>query len=223
MMNIDDLKFDEKGLIPAIIQDSNTKEVLMMAYMNKESLKLSIEKGETYFFSRSRNELWHKGETSGNTQKIKSISYDCDCDTLLMQVEPNGPACHTGNISCFYRDIYDINEQTDTVFVLDMLYKRIKDRKNNPVEESYTNYLFDKGIDKILKKIGEESTEVILAVKNNSNEEIIYETADLVYHMLVMMVDKGIKLEDIYGEIGKRYNKPESFKEEHKKKKSGIK
>lgn len=222
-MNIDDLKFDEKGLIPAIVQDYSTKEVLMMAYMNKESIKLSIEKGETYFFSRSRNELWHKGETSGNTQKIKSILYDCDGDTLLIQVEPNGPACHTGNMSCFYRDIYDKKDKICSEFVLDKLYERIRDRQNNPIEGSYTNYLFDKGIDKILKKFGEESTEVVLAVKNNSNEEIIYEIADLIYHTMVMMVDRGIKLEDIYGELAKRYNKPEDFKEEHKKKKSGIK
>lgn len=222
-MNIDDLKFDERGLIPAIVQDYSTKKVLMMAYMNKESIKLSIEKGETYFYSRSRNELWHKGETSGNTQIIKSISYDCDMDTLLIQVKPKGPACHTGNMSCFYRNVYGKRDEEINELILDKLYKRIKNRKNNPLEGSYTNYLFDKGIDKILKKIGEESTEVVLAVKNNSNEEIIYEVADLIYHIMVMMVDRGIKLEDIYGELEKRYNKPEDFKEEHKKKKSGIK
>ncbi|QSZ27019.1 bifunctional phosphoribosyl-AMP cyclohydrolase/phosphoribosyl-ATP diphosphatase HisIE [Aceticella autotrophica] len=212
------LKFDERGLIPAIIQDCKTKEVLMMAYMNEESLKLTLEKGETFFFSRSRKKLWHKGETSGNIQKVKKISYDCDEDTLLIEVEAAGPACHTGHISCFYRDILNI-ENDNIANILEKVYQRIKDRKENPLEGSYTNYLFDKGINKILKKIGEESTEIVIAAKEDSKEEIIYETADLLYHIMVMMVEKDILFQDIYTELAKRFNAPEEFKKEHKKKK----
>ncbi|WP_028991353.1 bifunctional phosphoribosyl-AMP cyclohydrolase/phosphoribosyl-ATP diphosphatase HisIE [Thermoanaerobacter thermocopriae] len=218
MIDIEKLKFDEKGLIPAIVQDYNTKQVLMLAYMNEESLKLSLEKGETYFFSRSRKEIWHKGETSGNTQKIKNIFYDCDGDALLIEVEPKGPACHTGNVSCFYRSFLGEVKNYD-MEILKKLYERVKDRKTNPVEGSYTNYLFEKGIDKILKKIGEETTEVVIASKNDSREEIVYEVSDLLYHLIVLLVDKGIKLEDVYGELGRRYYKPKEFKEEHKEKK----
>ncbi|MGH2331297.1 bifunctional phosphoribosyl-AMP cyclohydrolase/phosphoribosyl-ATP diphosphatase HisIE [Thermoanaerobacter mathranii] len=218
MIDIEKLKFDEKGLIPTIVQDYNTKQVLMLAYMNEESLKLSLEKGETYFFSRSRKEIWHKGETSGNTQKIKNIFYDCDGDALLIEVEPKGPACHTGNVSCFYRSFLGEVKNYD-MEILKKLYERVKDRKTNPVEGSYTNYLFEKGIDKILKKIGEETTEVVIASKNDSREEIVYEVSDLLYHLIVLLVDKGIKLEDVYGELGRRYYKPKEFKEEHKEKK----
>lgn len=218
MIDIEELKFDEKGLIPAIVQDYNTKQVLMLAYMNEESLKLSLEKGETYFFSRSRNEIWHKGETSGNTQKIKNIFYDCDEDALLIEVEPKGPACHTGNVSCFYRSFLGEVENYD-MEILKKLYERVKDRKTNPAEGSYTNYLFEKGIDKILKKIGEETTEVVIASKNDSKEEIVYEVSDLLYHLIVLLVDKGIKLEDVYGELGRRYYKPKEFKEEHEERK----
>ncbi|ADH61490.1 phosphoribosyl-ATP diphosphatase [Thermoanaerobacter mathranii subsp. mathranii str. A3] len=217
MIDIEKLKFDEKGLIPTIVQDYNTKQVLMLAYMNEESLKLSLEKGETYFFSRSRKEIWHKGETSGNTQKIKNIFYDCDGDALLIEVEPKGPACHTGNVSCFYRSFLGEVKNYD-MEILKKLYERVKDRKTNPVEGSYTNYLFEKGIDKILKKIGEETTEVVIASKNDSREEIVYEVSDLLYHLIVLLVDKGIKLEDVYGELGRRYYKPKEFKEEHKEK-----
>lgn len=220
-MNIEELKFDERGLIPAIVQDYNTKEVLMMAYMNEESLKLSIEKDETYFFSRSRQELWHKGETSGNTQKIKRISYDCDGDTLLIEVEPKGPACHTGNVSCFYRDILkseDINNSDASI--LYNLYGRIKGRKENPVEGSYTNYLFDKGLNKILKKIGEENTEIVIAAKEDSKNEVIYEIADYLYHLMVLMVEKKVNLEEIFNELSKRYYKTDEFREEHKKRKN---
>lgn len=218
MIDIEKLKFDEKGLIPAIVQDYNTKQVLMLAYMNEESLKLSLEKGETYFFSRSRNEIWHKGETSGNTQKIKNIFYDCDGDALLIEVEPKGPACHTGNVSCFYRSFLGEIKNYD-MEILKKLYERVKDRKTNPVEGSYTNYLFEKGLDKILKKIGEETTEVVIASKNDSKEEIVYEVSDLLYHLIVLLVDKGIKLEDVYSELGRRYYKPKEFKEEHKERK----
>ncbi|MFV9568255.1 bifunctional phosphoribosyl-AMP cyclohydrolase/phosphoribosyl-ATP diphosphatase HisIE [Thermoanaerobacter mathranii] len=218
MIDIEKLKFDEKGLIPTIVQDYNTKQVLMLAYMNEESLKLSLEKGETYFFSRSRKKIWHKGETSGNTQKIKNIFYDCDGDALLIEVEPKGPACHTGNVSCFYRSFLGEVKNYD-MEILKKLYERVKDRKTNPVEGSYTNYLFEKGIDKILKKIGEETTEVVIASKNDSREEIVYEVSDLLYHLIVLLVDKGIKLEDVYSELGRRYYKPKEFKEEHKEKK----
>ncbi len=202
-LNFSDLKFDEKGLIPVVVQDCRTKEVLTLAYMNQESLKMTIEKGETYFFSRSRNEIWHKGETSGNYQKVKSISYDCDCDSILIQVEPLGPTCHTGNRSCFYRSL--VGEKKEDI--LTKLYDRIVGRKNNPVEGSYTNYLFTKGIDKILKKIGEEAAEVIIAGKNQEKHETIYESADLIYHLFVLLVEKGITLEEIYEEIEKRYKK----------------
>jgi len=190
-MNIDDLKFDEKGLIPAIVQDYKTKEVLMMAYMNRESLEKSLESRETYFFSRSRQSLWHKGETSGNFQHIKSIKYDCDGDTLLIEVEPEGPACHTGNNSCFYRDILnDCDENGKKESILSNLYRRIEGRKENPVEGSYTNYLFEKGLNKILKKIGEENAEIIIASKEDKKEEIVYEIADYVYHLMVLMVKR---------------------------------
>jgi len=205
MIDIKDLKFDEKGLIPAIVQDYYTKQVLMLAYMNEESLKLTLEKGETYFFSRSRGKIWHKGETSGNTQKVKKIFYDCDEDALLIQVEAKGPACHTGNITCFYRSFDE--ETEDGIEILNKLYERIKGRKINPVEGSYTNYLFEKGINKILKKVGEEATEVVIAAKNDSKDEIVYEVSDLIYHLMVLLVEKNITLNDIYNELEKRYKK----------------
>ncbi|MBE3593115.1 MAG: bifunctional phosphoribosyl-AMP cyclohydrolase/phosphoribosyl-ATP diphosphatase HisIE [Thermoanaerobacter sp.] len=205
MIDIKELKFDEKGLIPAIVQDYYTKQVLMLAYMNEESLKLTLEKGETYFFSRSRGKIWHKGETSGNTQKVKKIFYDCDEDALLIQVEAKGPACHTGNISCFYRSFDE--ETEDGIEILNKLYERIKGRKINPVEGSYTNYLFEKGIDKILKKVGEEATEVVIASKNDSKDEIVYEVSDLIYHLMVLLVEKNITLNDIYNELERRYRK----------------
>lgn len=205
MIDIKELKFDEKGLIPAIVQDYYTKQVLMLAYMNEESLKLTLEKGETYFFSRSRGKIWHKGETSGNTQKVKKIFYDCDEDALLIQVEAKGPVCHTGNISCFYRSFDE--ETEDGIEILNKLYERIKGRKINPVEGSYTNYLFEKGIDKILKKVGEEATEVVIASKNDSKDEIVYEVSDLIYHLMVLLVEKNVTLNDIYNELERRYKK----------------
>lgn len=205
MIDIKELKFDEKGLIPAIVQDYYTKQVLMLAYMNEESLKLTLEKGETYFFSRSRGKIWHKGETSGNTQKVKKIFYDCDEDALLIQVEAKGPVCHTGSISCFYRSFDE--ETEDGIEILNKLYERIKGRKINPVEGSYTNYLFEKGIDKILKKVGEEATEVVIASKNDSKDEIVYEVSDLIYHLMVLLVEKNVTLNDIYNELERRYKK----------------
>jgi phosphoribosyl-ATP pyrophosphohydrolase/phosphoribosyl-AMP cyclohydrolase len=200
-MNLEDLRFDSNGLITAVIQDVSTKEVLMVAYMNEESLHKTIETGQTWFFSRSRNELWHKGETSGNFQHVKGIRYDCDGDALLIEVEPLGPSCHTGEKSCFYRGIV---ESEPIVSVISRLFDTVKIRKANPKEGSYTNYLFDKGIDKILKKVGEETSEVIIAAKNNSKEELIYETADLVYHMTVLLVNQGIDPIEISNELKKR-------------------
>lgn len=203
-LKLENIKFDEKGLIPGIVQDVNTGKVLMLAYMNEESIKLTLETKKTWFYSRSREKLWNKGETSGNYQIVKQISYDCDGDTILLEVEPLGPSCHTGEESCFFNKVLDEKEDFDKN-ILDKLYCRITDRRENPVEGSYTNYLFDKGIDKILKKVGEETSEVIIASKNNSKEEMTYEISDLVYHMLVLMVDRGLTINDIKKELGKRY------------------
>jgi phosphoribosyl-AMP cyclohydrolase / phosphoribosyl-ATP pyrophosphohydrolase len=202
-MSINDIRFDSNGLITTVVQDFSTKEVLMVAYMNQESLEQTIKTGQTWFFSRSRNELWHKGETSGNYQSVKGIRYDCDGDALLIEVEPLGPACHTGEKSCFYRNIVD-SESTPVHSVISRLFETVKERKANPKEGSYTQYLFNKGIDKILKKVGEETSEVIIAAKNNSKEELIYETADLVYHMTVLLVNQGIDIKDITEELKKR-------------------
>lgn len=216
-------KYNEQGLMPAIVQDYQTKDVLMVAYVNEESLNLSLEKGETVFFSRSRRELWHKGETSGNTQEIKEIYYDCDQDTILFMVDSAGPACHTGKKSCFYRKIAEdteakakkmmemqqeaqsIEADFETEKVVDFLYDLILSRKEEMPEGSYTTYLFEEGIDKILKKVGEESAEVIIASKNNPDQELVYETADLVYHILVLLVERGINPDRIRKELKKRH------------------
>lgn len=198
------IKFDEKGLIPAIVQDLNTGKVLMLAYMNNEAIKLTLETKKTWFYSRSREKLWNKGETSGNYQMVKQLSYDCDGDTILLEVEPLGHSCHTGEESCFFNKVFDENLDYDKD-MLQKLYSRITDRRENPVEGSYTNYLFNKGVDKILKKVGEETSEVIIASKNNSKDEMIYEISDLVYHMLVLMIDRGVTISDIKKELGKRY------------------
>ena len=203
MTEIDQLKFDEKGLIPAVIVEAGTHELLMVAYMNQESLKISIETGKTCFWSRSRQELWTKGETSGNYQHIVSITADCDLDTLKVVVEKDGPACHTGAETCFFNPVYQSDEKSD--FTLDALMELIRGRKTNPQEGSYTTYLFQKGLDKILKKIGEESTEVIIAAKDNDPKETIYEISDLVYHVMVMMIQQGISLEDIRRELASRH------------------
>ncbi len=203
-----ELKYNEKGLIPAVVQDIDTKDVLMVAYMNEESLQKTIESGETVFFSRSRQELWHKGETSGNTQKVEELYYDCDKDTLLILVEPAGPACHTGNISCFYRKLAESKDKKtryDKDEIINMLYNLIKSRKNELPEDSYTTYLFEEGIDKILKKIGEESSEVIIAAKNEPQHELVYETADLIYHLMVLLVEKDVNLDQIKDELSDRY------------------
>ena len=202
ILNIDKLKFDDNGLIPAIIIDYYTKEVLTLAYMNKESLEISLKEGKTCFYSRSRKELWRKGETSKNYQHIQSIKSDCDNDALIIEVIKDGPACHTGAESCFMNEVYQKENYKD--FSIYKLYELIKGRKINMTEGSYTTYLFNSGIDKILKKIGEESSEVIIGAKNDSKEEIIYELADLFYHSLVLMVEKNITLNDIKDELSKR-------------------
>ncbi len=203
MLNIDELKFDEKGLIPAIVTDADTGKVLTLAYMNRESLKISLEKGLTCFWSRSRNELWLKGETSGNYQHIVSITADCDRDALNVSVKKDGPACHTGTDSCFTAPVYENSELAP--FSLEALMTLIKGRKEEKKEGSYTTYLFEKGIDKILKKVGEESTEVIIAGKANDVKETIYEIADLTYHVMVLMIEMGISLDDIHSELASRH------------------
>ena len=203
MINIDELKFDEKGLIPAIVVDSLSKKVLTLAYMNKESLKISLEKGLTCFYSRSREELWLKGETSGNYQHIVSITADCDMDALVVTVEKDGPACHKGTDSCFTAPVFVSEALPD--FSMDGLYELLQGRKRDLPEGSYTTYLFQKGIDKILKKIGEESTEVIIAAKADDKRETVYEVADLAYHIMVMMVEMGISVDDIRRELASRH------------------
>lgn len=203
MLNIDELKFDEKGLIPAIVVDAKTKKVLTLAYMNRESLEISLEKELTCFWSRSRKELWLKGETSGNYQHIVSITADCDNDALVVLVEPDGPACHTGSYSCFTKPVFQSEERSE--FSYEGLMELIRGRKTNPQDGSYTTYLFNKGLDKILKKVGEESTEVIIAAKAEDKKETVYEIADLAYHIMVLMVETGISLDDIRDELASRH------------------
>lgn len=203
MLNIDELKFDERGLIPAIVVDSASKKVLTLAYMNRESLEISMEKGLTCFWSRSRQELWLKGETSGNYQHIVSIMADCDADALTVVVEPDGPACHKGTFSCFNDAVYESEDLHE--FSLEGLLELIKGRKTEKKEGSYTTYLFEKGLDKILKKVGEESTEVIIAAKDNDKKETVYEIADLTYHILVLMAEQGISIDDIRKELASRH------------------
>jgi len=215
MINIDDLKFDQNGLIPAIIQDYYTKEVLTLAYMNKESLAISMEKNLTCFYSRSRNCLWLKGETSGNYQHIVSMKYDCDKDALCVEVIADGPACHLGNKSCFDDYLYLSGEENP--FSVEQLYELIKGRKTERVEGSYTTYLFEKGIDKILKKVGEECTEVIIAGKSGERKETVYEISDLMYHVLVLMVEMGISTEEIISELASRHVIDHKVKQEKMK------
>jgi len=202
--DIPNLTYDENGLIPAIVQDNTTGKVLMLAYMNEASLTKTIETKETWFFSRSRQELWNKGATSGNRQKLKSISYDCDQDTLLIQVDPVGPACHTGETSCFYQAIYD-DGKTPNREVIHQLATNIKNRRQEPIEGSYTTYLFKEGIDKILKKIGEETSEVIIGAKNEDKQELTWEISDLIYHTLVLMELSGVDIQDIKNELHQRH------------------
>ncbi len=206
-----ELKYDERGLIPAIVQDHYTKKVLMLAYMNEESLKITIDEGTTCFFSRSRNELWRKGATSGNTQKVMSIRTDCDRDTLLIDVVKAGPACHTGEESCFFNTLV---EEYDEQFSYEGLYKMLLGRKVEKKEGSYTTYLFEKGTDKILKKVGEECTEVIIAAKAHDKEETVFEIADLLYHITVLMIDAGITLDEVTAELAKRHIVDKKVKQE---------
>ena len=203
MLNIDELKFDAQGLIPAVVVDSISKKVLTVAYMNRESLQISMEKGLTCFWSRSRQELWLKGETSGNYQHIVSITADCDKDALVVMVEKEGPACHLGTDSCFTNELWQSEERHE--FSLEGLYEMLVGRNEQRPEGSYTTYLFEKGIDKILKKVGEECTEVIIAGKAEDKKETVYELADLAYHAMVLMVQMGISVEDVHKELASRH------------------
>ena len=203
MIDVKELKFDERGLIPAVVVDSITKKVLTVAYMNEESLKITMERGLTCFYSRSRNELWLKGETSGNYQHVVSITADCDKDALVVVVEKDGPACHTGSDSCFTAPVYESEEYSE--FSLESLYELLLERREKKPEGSYTTYLFEKGIDKILKKVGEESTEVIIGGKSGDKAETVYEIADLAYHVMVLMVEMGITTEDVHRELASRH------------------
>ncbi len=212
MIDISELRFDEKGLIPAIVVDAWSRKVLTLAYMNEESLKISMEEKRTCFWSRSRQELWRKGETSGNVQHIVSITADCDRDALIVLVDKEGPACHLGTDSCFNDPVY-INEEAED-FTFDGLFELLKDRKEKLPENSYTTYLFQKGLDKILKKVGEESTEVIIAGKAEDKAETIYEIADLAYHVMVLMTEMGITPDDIRKELSKRHVIDKKVKQE---------
>ena len=207
-----ELKFDAQGLIPAIVQDHYSKQVLTLAYMNAESLALTIAEGRTVFYSRSRQEIWRKGETSGNVQRVVSITADCDADALVVEVVKDGPACHTGQESCFFQPVY-LSEELRP-FSYEALYQLIRGRKTNPKEGSYTNYLFEKGLDKILKKVGEESTEVIIGGAKQDKEETLYEIADLAYHVMVLMVQLGITTEDVTRELEKRHVVDHKVKQE---------
>jgi len=210
-MNLDNLKFDSNGLIPAIVTDFESGEVLTLAYMNRESLEITLKEGRTCFFSRSRQELWRKGETSGNVQHVISITADCDMDALNVKVKKEGPACHTGNNSCFFNTILEADSEP---FSLDSLYDLVKGRKTIPVEGSYTTYLFNKGKEKILKKVGEECTEVVIGAMKDSKEETVYEVADLTYHLLVLMAEMGITVDDVKTELAKRHVVDKKVKQE---------
>jgi len=211
-IEIDTLSFDENGLIPAIVQDDRTGNVLMLAYMNKESLQKTIDTKETWFFSRSRKELWNKGATSGNRQIVKNLSLDCDSDAILVQVTPLGPACHTGEVTCFHKQILD--EVVQIRSIVHEITDEIKNRRANPVEGSYTSYLFREGLDKILKKVGEETTEVVIGAKNHDKAEVTSELADLTYHSLVLMEELGVSVEDVKNELRKRRPKSEVLRDE---------
>lgn len=215
MKQVKDLKFDRDGLIPAVVQDYYTKEVLTVAYMNAESLAVSMLEEKTCFYSRSRKELWRKGETSGNFQHIVSIKSDCDDDALVIEVIKDGPACHLGKESCFFNYVFKSEDKKE--FSFDMLYELICGRKTEKKEGSYTTYLFEKGIDKILKKVGEECTEVIIGAKGGDKEETVFEISDLAYHVMVLMVEMGIGINDIVDELAKRHVVDHKVKQETKK------
>lgn len=207
-MTIDDVKFDERGLVPAVVQDAHTRGVLMLAYMNAESMKRTLETGETWFWSRSRAQLWHKGETSGNTQRVVNVLLDCDGDALVVRVESAGPACHTGQTSCFHNVIQAVagfqQDAGDLGEVLSALYALVETRKRERPQGSYTTYLFDQGLDKILKKIGEESGETIIAAKNEDRDALTKECCDLLYHLIVLLVERGVTLSDVRDELVRR-------------------
>lgn len=196
---LEEIKFDNNGLVPAVVQDIKSKKVLMLAYMNKESIEKTFEEGFVHYYSRSRKKLWKKGETSGNIQILKGFYYDCDKDSILVEVEQIGVACHTGNYSCFFNEV--LRAESEKVDIIKELYSILKNRQQNPKEGSYTNYLFKEGLDKILKKVGEEASEVIIGAKNKNKEELVYEISDLIYHLLVLMVNEKISIEDIKGEL----------------------
>lgn len=213
------IRWDASGLVPAIVQDAQSKQVLMMAYMNRESLRLTLESGETWFWSRSREELWHKGATSGNVQTVVSMTYDCDGDTLLLLVDPKGPACHTGQTTCFYNEITVQGQMSGTAnnraaaesgrfAVLAELEEVIAQREVERPEGAYTTYLFDKGVDKILKKVGEEASETIIAAKNKDNAELKLEISDLIYHLLVLLQERKLPLDEIMDELSRRHERP---------------
>lgn len=200
---LDEIKFDEKGLVTAVAQDYKTNEVLMVAYMNKESIEITLNEKRTCYFSRSRKCLWRKGETSGNVQHLKGFYYDCDKDAILLKVDQVGPACHTGAYSCFFTKAYE--DEVIDQSIINKVYNQIIQRRDNPKEGSYTNYLFDKGIDKILKKIGEETSEVIIGAKNKNKDELVYEMCDLIYHSLVLLANEDVTIDDIKKELTKRH------------------
>jgi phosphoribosyl-ATP pyrophosphohydrolase/phosphoribosyl-AMP cyclohydrolase len=219
---ISKLNFDAQGLIPAIVQDISTGKILTLAYMNRESIELSLQHRETYFWSRSRGKLWHKGETSGNTQKIIRMDLDCDGDTLILSVEPRGPACHTGKESCFHNSLFTTESEGGQTYgaeptspgfsaVVESLLRVIRERKEEMPAGSYTTYLFTQGLDKILKKIGEESAETIIAAKNKSKSELTLESADLLYHLFVLFVNEGLEVEDVWAELEKRAKKKKTL------------
>ncbi|WJH35733.1 bifunctional phosphoribosyl-AMP cyclohydrolase/phosphoribosyl-ATP diphosphatase HisIE [Paenibacillus sp. CC-CFT747] len=208
----DTIRWDDAGLVPAILQDAASKEVLMLAYMNRDALERTLESGEAWFWSRSRGELWHKGGTSGNTQKVQSLFYDCDADTLLVKVIPNGPACHTGQYSCFYREAVLEGQaaqaaEADRFRMLTTLESVIAKRDAERPEGAYTTYLFEKGVDKILKKVGEETAEVIIAAKNKDNDELRMETSDLIFHLMVLLRERKLSLDEVMRELDRRHNK----------------
>ena len=208
-MTFETLKKNEQGLVPVVVQDNSTHEILMVAYMNQEAFEKTLETKKAHYYSRSRQKLWLKGETSGHFQQVKSILIDCDEDTLVLKVTQEGAACHTGNFSCFYREVLTADDLYETQpaitsKVLEEVYQVVLDRQKNPKEGSYTNYLFDKGIDKILKKVGEETAEVIIGAKNEGSDEIIYEISDLLYHLTVLLVEKGAGWDEIFRELSKR-------------------
>lgn len=205
-MDMSNIKFDQNGLVPAIAQDAKTGAVLMLAYMNAESLQKTLESGFATYYSRSRQQLWQKGETSGHTQRVLSMRYDCDGDAILMQVEQTGSACHTGNYSCFFNDIItpDEDDMPATAAIVQQVYDVIADRKEHPQEGSYTNYLLNKGVEKICKKVGEEASETIIAAMKSNREELTYEAADLMYHLLVLLFQQGVAPQDIWDELARR-------------------